>query len=69
MNESEGLIKLIADTNGLILGCHAFGAHAADIIQEVTVLMNRDTTIAALRDIIHTHPTLGEILQDIALMA
>lgn len=62
MNESEGMLKLFSDAEGRILGCHAFGAHAADIIQEVSVLMCRDTTISQLRDMVHIHPTLGEVL-------
>jgi dihydrolipoamide dehydrogenase len=40
------------------------GAHAADIIQEVSALMAVNATVAQLKDIIHTHPTLGELLQD-----
>lgn len=66
MNETEGLLKLFTDTEGRILGCHAFGAHAADMIQEVSVLMCRDTTIAQLRDMIHIHPTLSEVLKTAA---
>ena len=62
MNETEGMLKLYADAEGRILGCHAFGAHAADIIQEVSVLMCRDTTVSQLRDMVHIHPTLGEVL-------
>jgi dihydrolipoamide dehydrogenase len=63
MNESEGLLKLfVSSADGRILGCHAFGAHAADIVQEVSALMCRDTTIEQLRCIIHIHPTLSEIL-------
>ena len=66
MNETEGLLKLFADAEGRILGCHAFGAHAADIIQEVSVLMCRDTTLAQLRDMVHIHPTLSEVLKTAA---
>ena len=63
MDETEGMLKLFsAADDGRILGCHAFGAHAADIVQEVSVLMCRDTTISQLRDMVHIHPTLGEIL-------
>jgi dihydrolipoamide dehydrogenase len=62
MDETEGMLKLFSAVDGRILGCHAFGAHAADIVQEVSVLMCRDTTIAQLRDMVHVHPTLGEIL-------
>lgn len=64
MEETEGMLKLLADTSGKLLGCHVYGAHAADIVQEIAVLMNRDTTLDELKDIIHIHPTLGEILQD-----
>ena len=63
MNQTEGMLKLFADPRERILGCHAYGAHATDIIQEVSVLMCRDTTITQLRDMVHIHPTLGEILK------
>ena len=63
MNETEGMLKLFADPQERILGCHAYGAHAADIVQEVSVLMCKDTTISELRDMIHIHPTLSEILK------
>jgi dihydrolipoamide dehydrogenase len=52
--------------NGLILGCHAYGAHAADIVQEVSVLMCKRTTIHELADMVHIHPTLSEILKNAA---
>jgi len=51
---------------GLLLGCHAYGAHSADIVQEVSALMCRDTTVAQLRDMVHIHPTLSEILRSAA---
>ncbi|MBQ3700454.1 MAG: NAD(P)/FAD-dependent oxidoreductase [Prevotella sp.] len=63
MNETEGMLKLFSDAQDRILGCHAYGAHAADIIQEVSVLMCRDTTVNQLADMVHIHPTLGEILK------
>jgi len=62
MGETEGMLKLFAGHDGRILGCHAYGAHAADIVQEVSVLICRETTLEQLRDMIHIHPTLSEIL-------
>ena len=63
MNETEGMLKLFSEPEaGRILGCHAYGAHSADMVQEVSVLMCRDTTIAQLRDMVHIHPTLNELL-------
>lgn len=64
MNETEGMLKIIADNNDKIIGCHCFGPHAADIVQEISVLMCRDTTISQLADMVHIHPTLGEIIHD-----
>jgi len=63
MNETEGMLKLFSSaSDGRILGCHSFGTHSADIIQEVSVLMCRDTTISQLQDMIHIHPTISEVL-------
>ena len=67
MNETEGMLKLLADSSGRIVGCHVFGPHAADIVQEVSALMCRDTTISQLADIVHIHPTLGEIVHEAAI--
>jgi len=64
MGETEGMLKLFAAPDGLILGCHAYGAHSADIVQEVSVLMCRHTTVSQLRDMVHIHPTLSEILKN-----
>lgn len=63
MNETEGMLKLFSEPNaGRILGCHAFGAHSADMVQEVSVLMCCGATVTQLRQMVHIHPTLGEIL-------
>lgn len=67
MNETEGMLKIIADNNGKIIGCHCFGPHSADIVQEISVLMCRETTISQLADMVHIHPTLGEIIHDAAM--
>ena len=66
MGETEGMLKLFCDANGVILGCHAYGAHSADIVQEVSVLMCKNTTIDELADMVHIHPTLSEILKSAA---
>ena len=66
MGETEGLLKLFVSPDGMILGCHAYGAHSADIIQEVSVLMCKHTTLSELADMVHIHPTLSEILKSAA---
>lgn len=67
MDDTDGMLKLMAAEDGKILGCHVFGAHAADIVQEVSVLMCKGATVQELAQMVHIHPTLGEILQDTAL--
>lgn len=67
MNETDGMVKLISDSDGRIIGCHMFGAHASDMVQEITALMNTGVTTRRLAEIIHIHPTLSEILCDMCL--
>ena len=63
MNETEGMLKLFSEPDaGRIIGCHAYGAHAADLVQEASVLMSLQTSVRQLRDMVHIHPTLSEIL-------
>lgn len=66
IDDTEGMMKLFSDKDGRILGCHMFGEHSADIVQEVAVLINLGATIQQLSDIVHIHPTLGEILMETA---
>ena len=49
--------------SGQILGCHLYGPHASDIVQEACALITRKATLDEFKDIIHTHPTLTEVLQ------
>ena len=65
MNQTEGIVKILTDTaSNRILACHILGAHAADMVQEVTAFMNLNATLAQLRETIHIHPTLSEILAE-----
>ena len=64
IEEPEGMVKLVAGADGKILGCTSYGAHSADIVQEVTAYMNCNATVADIADSVHIHPTLSDILQD-----
>lgn len=74
MGETDGFCKIVVAAEpkegtespyapGTILGCHMYGPHSSDIIQEVCALISRRATIEQFRSIIHTHPTLSEVLQ------
>ena len=64
-NESDGLAKVIyrKDT-GEILGTHIIGIHAADLIQEAANAIAQGQTVQDLSFIVHTHPTLSEVLDE-----
>jgi dihydrolipoamide dehydrogenase len=67
MGETDGFCKLVvSEENGELLGCHLYGPHASDIVQEACALISRKVTIGEFRNIIHTHPTLVEVLQSAA---
>lgn len=63
MAETDGMVKIIVDAStDKILGCHVCGAHAADIVQEIAVAMQCGMTATTLRNTIHIHPTLSELV-------
>ena len=68
MGETDGFCKLIveAESPSRILGCHLYGPHSSDIIQEIAALISRKATLEEFKSIIHTHPTLVEVLQSAA---
>ena len=64
MGETDGFCKLVvAAADGRILGCHLYGPHASDIVQEACALISRKADLCQFQSIIHTHPTLTEVLQ------
>ncbi|MCR4994377.1 MAG: NAD(P)/FAD-dependent oxidoreductase [Bacteroidales bacterium] len=65
IGETEGLVKIITDEHDRILACHILGAHAADLVQEVTAYINLGATLQQLRDTVHIHPTLSEVLREV----
>ncbi|MBR1788439.1 MAG: dihydrolipoyl dehydrogenase [Bacteroidaceae bacterium] len=62
MEAEDGLVKILTDKDGKILGCHILGAHASDLIHEATLAMRLGATIHDLADTVHAHPSLSEIL-------
>lgn len=67
MDDTDGFCKvLVSKESGKILGCHLFGPHSADIVQEIAALLNKEATLEDLQNIIHAHPTLGEVVQSAA---
>ena len=67
IGEPIGFVKWVADaeTNQL-LGAHAVGPHATDIIAEAVVAIRAELTAADLAHTVHAHPTLAEAWMEAA---
>ena len=63
--ETEGLAKLIyREDTGELLGVHILGLHAADLIQEAANAIAQRRSVQELAFLVHTHPTLSEVLDE-----
>lgn len=68
MGAVEGKIKILADAEtDRILGVHAIGPRAGDLIAEAAIAMNFGASSEDLARCCHAHPTLSEIMQEAAL--
>lgn len=63
MDETDGYCKIIVSDDGTLLGAHIMGAHASDLIHELTAVMNAGGGLEMMQSVIHAHPTLSEVLQ------
>jgi dihydrolipoamide dehydrogenase len=65
LGERAGFMKIIADAaHGELLGAHFVGAEVSELLPELTAAQLWDLTAAELARNVHTHPTLGEGLQE-----
>ena len=61
----EGFVKIIYDKQyGELLGCHIIGNNATNLISEVAIARNLETTYHEVLKTIHPHPTLSEAIQE-----
>ncbi|SHG80628.1 dihydrolipoamide dehydrogenase [Thermosyntropha lipolytica DSM 11003] len=67
MGEAEGLVKILADQNDIIIGVHIIGPHASDLILEGTMMVKNRMRIKDVIGTIHPHPTLGEAIMEAVL--
>jgi mycothione reductase len=66
LEEKDGFVKFIVDKKTKeILGCHIIGPHASVLLHEVLVAMkaNRKKALEILRNTVHVHPSLNEVVQ------
>ncbi len=65
--EAAGFVKWVADPEtGELLGAHAIGPHATELIAEATLAIRNELTARELGETIHSHPTLSEAWMEAA---
>jgi len=66
MDRTEGFVKVVAKTNGEILGMHIVGLNASMMISEASHSIEMAAFLEDLAGTIHPHPTLPEALAEAA---
>jgi dihydrolipoamide dehydrogenase len=67
MGESDGLVKIVAERDGPLLGVHIAGPWATELLAEGYLAVNWEATADDLGPLIHPHPTLSELFGESAL--
>jgi dihydrolipoamide dehydrogenase len=68
MDETEGLVKILADAvSDRVLGVHILGPRASDMIAEAVAVMQFAGSAEDIARTCHAHPTLSEAFREAAL--
>ena len=64
LDDKEGFVKIMVDRKTRkILGCHIMGTDASTLIHEVIIAMKARQKVDLLRESVHVHPALSEVVQ------
>ena len=66
MSKILGFVKIIVDANDVIIGAAVVGAHATDLLAELSLAVHLGLTAEQIGDCIHAHPTLSEAIMEAA---
>ena len=67
MGEADGLVKVVATTDGAILGVHIVGPWATELLAPGYLAVNWEATVDDVATLIQPHPTLGELFGESVL--
>ena len=67
VGETDGMVKIVAERGGPILGVHIAGPWATELIAEAYLAVNWEATPADVGLLIHAHPSLSELFGESAL--
>jgi dihydrolipoyl dehydrogenase len=63
----DGIVKVVAEKDGPVLGVHMIGPHVTELVAEATLIYNWEATPIDVTALIHPHPTLSEALGEVFL--
>jgi dihydrolipoamide dehydrogenase len=67
IGETDGLVKLVTDASGLVLGVHIAGPWATELLGEGYLAVNWEADANDIAALVHPHPTLSEVFGEAAL--
>jgi pyruvate/2-oxoglutarate dehydrogenase complex dihydrolipoamide dehydrogenase (E3) component len=67
--ETLGLMKVIVDKKGHLIGAHILGPHGGDLIHEGVLLMQWKKKLSSLESFIYAYPTYADMWKRVARMA
>ncbi|HEX6066678.1 MAG TPA: FAD-dependent oxidoreductase [Longimicrobiales bacterium] len=63
--QTEGLLKIVTDSKGRILGAHMLGAQSSTLLGEIALAMKTDVPLGKLSGIMHAYPTYPEAFKHV----
>jgi dihydrolipoamide dehydrogenase len=67
IGETGGLVKIVAERDGAILGVHIVGPWATELLAEGYLAVNWEASGPEVAALVHPHPTLSEVMGEAAL--
>jgi dihydrolipoamide dehydrogenase len=67
LGEPDGIVKLVAERDGPLLGVHIVGPWATELVAEGYLAVNWEATPADIGGLVHAHPTLSELFGESAM--
>jgi dihydrolipoamide dehydrogenase len=65
--QTDGLVKIVAEREGPVLGVHIVGPWATELIAEGYLAVNWEASAEEIGPLIHAHPTLSELFGESVL--
>ncbi|HWQ41571.1 MAG TPA: dihydrolipoyl dehydrogenase [Desulfosporosinus sp.] len=66
LGESAGIVKILADEEGVIVGASIMGPQASSLISELVVAVEKGLRAEDIARTVHAHPTLPEAIMEAA---